>query len=464
MLKRHSAELGSQLAVVTADVDIKIHAQDLGIPIFNNIRQAEKSHWRPERKQRTDLPLTVKRQSVDMWRRRRLPRDLYRLRRAAHPRISRWITHPFTRVFAFTLGVLAVAAIAALLIPSAKIQLSPQTHTDKITISVAASPEFQDVDLSGSIPARPVNIIVEGRSNISTTGSVPIPDQSATGEVIFTNLTERTIPLPVGIVVSTLDDPPVRFQTTKSATVPPGEEGVAVKIEALNPGSSGNTPARSILAIEGPLGLDLTVINRIATRAGRDRQAPAPAETDYQELYNQLFKDLATSALEEIEASLSPDDLLLSKEATHFSTLEEEYSPEEIVPTDQLQLVLRLEFQAMTVAANDLYSLGQSALNANLISGYTTNPNEIEIKHFDKPAIDESGNPAIWRMQAEWQAKAILDTTQAIKLAIGQSPDAAAKNIAEELPLAGSPEIRLFPSWWPRMPFLPFRISVSTSN
>ena len=464
LLKRHSAELGSQLAFIVQDADIKLHAQELGIPIFSSIRKAEKNHWRPERRLRTILPLTVKRQPGEIWRRRRIPMNLPGLRAAAHPRTPAWIVHRFTRVLAFTIGVLAVLAIAALLVPSAEIQLAPENHIDKISISVAASPEFQSVDLSGVVPARSRTIIVEGRSTISTSGNIAIPDQFSSGEVTFTNLTERSIPLPLGIVVSTLDDEPIRFITTRSANVPPGDEGVVVPIDAISPGSAGNASARTILAIEGPLGLDLTVLNDRGTRGGSDQEAPAPSEADYQIIYDQLFEKLANSALEEISTSLSPDDLLISQEAVHIATLEETYAPAEIVPTDQLQLVLRMEFQTLIVSADDLHALGKSALEANLVPGFSAEEPSFKIKHTSQPSAETDSNVTTWRMQAKWQVKADLDFIWAIKLSIGLAPEVAAQQISDQLPLATPATIQLTPAWWPRMPVLPFRITVTDSN
>jgi hypothetical protein len=464
MLKRHSADLGSQLAFVVQDADIKMHAQELGIPIFNSTRKAEKNHWRPERRQRSALPLTAKRQPMNFWRRRRIPMNLEGLRAAAHPPTPGWVMHPFTRVTAFTIGVLAVLAIAALLVPSAEIRLTPETQIEAITILVAANPEFQNVDLSGVVPAIQRTIIVEGRSSLPTSGNIPLPDQFSSGEVTFTNLTERSLPLPQGLVVTTLDDNPIRFQTTRSATVPPGEEGIIVPVEALSPGSAGNTNARKILAIEGPLGLDLIVINQRSTRGGSDQDTPAPSDADYQAIYEQLFVTLAASALDEIRAALSPGDLLLSQEASHIATLEESYTPATILPSDQLQLVLRLEFQALVVAGQDLLNLGQSALEANLSPGFSANQASLDIQHLNAPDLSSQSGSANWRMHVEWQTRAEFDTAQAIKQAIGRTPEQAEQGLTANLALDAPADIQLRPSWWPRLPFLPFRITVSADN
>ena len=464
MLKRHCAELGSQLALVVRNPGVRFHAASLGIPLYNSIRKAEMDHWRPDRRQRMQLPLTIKRQSSELWRVRRIPLNLEGLRDIAHPPTPRWIIYPITRVVAFTLGVLSVLAIAALLVPSAEIHLAPETRREQITISVAANPEIQTVDLSGVIPARWETVTLEGRGSMLTSGSIPLPDQIAGGEVTFTNLTDQTIPLPVGIVVSTLDQPPIRFATTVSAVVPPGQEGAAVPIEAVAPGMGSNVAAESILAIEGLLGFELTVTNLIPTSGGTDRNIPAPNEGDYQELYQQLYNKLAVSALEEIREKLGTDDLLIGETAELIGTQEETYTPAEPAPTDQLQLVLRLEFQALSVSGEDLNELGRSALETNLAQGFTPEPASLEILHLSKPSLDVDDLTARWRMRAQWQVDAHLDHTQAIRLAIGLSPAEAAQRLTAQLPLAAPPKIIPKPSWWPRLPFLPFRISVSSGN
>ncbi|MBM3146086.1 MAG: hypothetical protein FJ010_14170 [Chloroflexi bacterium] len=464
MLKRHCAELGSQLAFVVRNPGVRFHAASLGIPLYTSVHKAEQDHWRPERRSRVQLPLTIRRQSAEPWRKRRIPLNLTGLRDAAHPRTPRWIIHPITRLIAFTLGVLGVLAIAALLAPSAEITLEPETLEDEITISVAASPEFQTVDLSGSVPARWETVVVEGRGNLPTSGRIPIPDHHAKGEVVFTNLTDQTIVLPEGSLVSTLDDPPIRFATTALASIPPGREGTTVPVIAVSPGTGGNVAAERILAIEGPLGLALTVINLGLTSGGTDRQVAAPGEGDYQKLYEQLYETLAETAFQEISEKLNPDDLLISQAVDLLGTQEETFTPAEPSPTDQLQLVLRLEFQALTVTGEDLRELGRAALGTNLREGFSPEPDSLTIVNLSKPLLNEADFTARWRMRAEWQISAQLDHTQAIKLAIGLPPEEAAQRLTDELPLAQPSQISPRPSWWPRLPFLPFRITISSSK
>ena len=464
LIKRHSAELGAQLALVVRTADIRHNAEILGIPVYSSARQAEKSHWRPERRLRSAPPQTVKRQSPEKWRKRRIPLNLDGLKTAAHPRPAAWLFHPITRILAFTLGVLAVLAIAALLVPSATVYLDPETEIQKITISVSASPKVQSVELSGAIPAHAESVIVEGRGSLPTSGSIPLPDHRATGEAQFINLTEQSIPLSEGTLVSTLDAQPIRFVTTASAAIPPGAEGATVPIEAILPGSSGNVPAESIQAIEGALGLDLTVINPAPTRGGTNRQAPAPTEADYQKLYEQLYQTLAEKALEEVGAVLEEGDLLLDQSLTLVTELEKSYSPTEVSPTDLLQLVLRLEFQLVTITHQDIATLGLTVLETNLLEGMSGEIQSLKITHLSTPNIGDDSLAAHWRMQAQWQTTAQIDAAQATTLALGLPGEQAEARLNAELPLDGPAQVILQPSWWPRTPVLPFRISIISGS
>ncbi|MEA3350408.1 MAG: baseplate J/gp47 family protein [Chloroflexota bacterium] len=464
LLKRHCTQLGSQLALVVGDRDVRSHAQQLGIPVYNSSRAAETTHKRPKRRHRIKLPPTVKRQTLSKRQQKRTQPNFESLRHAAHPKNPAWIVHPITRVLAFTLGVLGVLAIAALLVPAAKIHLSAETQTKSIIISVSADPETQNVDLSGAVPAQWSTVTVEGRGNVHTSGSTPLPDHTASGEVVFTNLTDQEISLPSATIISTLDADPIRFSTTASAKIPPDSGQTTVPVQATSPGAIGNVHANSIATIEGPVGMKLTVTNPRATLGGDNRLVPSPSEGDYQQLYDQLFETLAETALEEIAASLGSGDILISEKSQLKEILEETYTPSEPSPTDNLELLLRLEFQALTVSGADLRELGRSALAANLPKNFSADPDSLDVQNLGAPTLDESNQTAHWRMQAQWEINAQLDQSQAIKLALGLAPSDAADRLSAALPLETPAAISLTPSWWPRLPFLPFRISVDSDR
>jgi hypothetical protein len=458
LLKRHSAFLGAQLACVTRDNNIRFQANRLGIPTFSSIRKAEKSYWRQPRKrgQKSKKPLP---EQIALQDRETTSYNLDELRKKAHPSQPGWLTHLATRIAFFTAGVLGLLAIAALFVPSAKIYILPRSQTQQLNIQVHASPAYEQVDLSGSVPVHWSNVIVEGRGSVLSTGSTQIPKDAASGSVRLINLTEDVITVPAGTIVATEKPDPIRFATTQEATILSGTEGDTVPIIALVPGTTGNISAGSIVAIEGPLGLDLTVSNPNATRGGSTYSAPSPNESDYQSIYNDLFLDLQDTSLNEILASLMPGDVLIDPDPILIEVLEETYDPEEGQPADRVSLTLRLEFQAPVVSQQDLKTLGEAALAANLPSGFSPVPESLTIQQISQPEPKEQGN-ASWQIQAEWQIQAQLNPAQATRLVLGLPAQQAIQRLDEQLPLEQPAQITLTPSWWPRLPILPFRIDV----
>ncbi|MBU0510834.1 MAG: baseplate J/gp47 family protein [Chloroflexi bacterium] len=467
-LQRHSASLGAQLALVTGDTDVRYHAEKLNILIYPTIHKAEQSHWRQPRRQRKKLARISKHSTPfqpSIAETAHEKPDLAGLRQLAHPTPARWLGHPIIRLLFFTLGVLGVLAIAAILVPSAEIRLTPRTQTEAVTISVEASPETASVDLSGAVPARWITVIVEGRGSIPSSGHISIPDRPATGEVTFTRwgVTDQDITIPAGTVISTLGEGLVRFATDQTITIPAEVVSETISVGALLPGSSGNVPAESILAIEGPLGLHLTVTNSEPTMGGTDRTAPAPSEGDYQKLYDELLAALRQTALTEFQANLGPDDVLLSAKPSLSQVLEETYAPVETQPADQLNLTLRMEFQALMAAGTDLRTLGQAALEANLPADFAPLPDTLVISPKSSPIL-ENGEQANWQMRAQWEVGAQINATKAINLILWLKPEDAIDQLGNNLPLAIPAEITLTPDWWPRLPVLPFRVSVGSGQ
>jgi hypothetical protein len=126
LLRRHAATLGAQLAIVTRSGDLRRIAQAVGIPAFNTVASAQRKTWEGQ-------PLAEK------PRRRTRPPDLRQMRHAAFPGEAHWRTLLGFRLLFFLLGILAVLALLFLFVPSATIQLSPETKIQSLTIPVSAS-------------------------------------------------------------------------------------------------------------------------------------------------------------------------------------------------------------------------------------------------------------------------------------------------------------------------------------
>ncbi len=454
LLKRHCDSLGAQMALVTKNPEIRFRAHDLGIPIFSSPSSAYRKHWRT-RDHNKPKELIVK--NTDISKRE----NIYSLKALAHPPVPPWMKRLEFRLLFFTLGVLAVVAIAGVLMPSAIITLKPVIKPQGITIQVMANSKNETVSVSGAIPAQSISVKVEGRDQIASSGTIDIPDQLARGSVVFSNLTDKPVIIPAGTVVRSTDDIPIRFATTKETTVEAGY-GItnSVPIQALKPGITGNLAEGGLVAIEGPLGINLSVENTSPTSGGSVRTSPSPNSMDEKRLYDRLYASLVQSALLEIQSQLGKEDILLSSKPTDVEVIDKQFDPSDEQPADQLNLTLQLECQFLVAKAEDLKKLSQLSLDVNLPEGYLPVENTLSFEDIDKP-VETAKADYQWQMRASRQIQARIDPINAINLVIGLPPQEAKSRLDQSLPLAETPQITLTPPWWWWMPILPFRVNVA---
>jgi hypothetical protein len=458
MLLRHSAELGTQLALVTHDSEVLFYARRLGIPVFKDTHAAHNERWRRRRRK---TPRTSPLHSR-AFHENREPTDIFTLRpRKTSPA---WHAHPAWRVGAFTLGVMAVLAIAAVLFPRAEITLNPQTQTQQVVFTAFTSPTITEVNPSGAVPMHQLSVIVEGRKTIATSGSVELPRTSARGQVQFTNLTTEAITIPAGTVVRTTTDPPVRFITTEEALLPAGvEQTVEVPILALQPGSQGNLRPGTIQAVEGNLGALLSVHNARSTRGGSETSLPAPNQNDRRRVASRLRDELEQSARAELQSLLNPGDLLLTPIPILVSTLQEKYTPAEMTPSDLLEVQLQLEFQGFAIRQEDLLTLARQVLNASLSTGFKPLDSTPKVELITQPTLGEEHSTR-WEMRVSRRIVAELDTKQAITLTLGKPLQRAGELLTRNLPLQSTAHIQVTPRWWPWLPVVPFRILIQAET
>jgi hypothetical protein len=164
-----------------------------------------------------------------------------------------------------------------------------------------------------------------------------------------------------------------------------------------------------------------------------------------------------------LEAQLSPGDLLFTQTLTITRVLEQAYTPADDLPSGQLELNLRLEYQALSASKSDIDNLATVLLDANLPEGYVSLPDSLVIKQIT-PVVIDSTNHARWQISAQRTLYADIPPSQAINLILGASPTQAAERLSATWPLSSDPDIRLTPPWWPRLPILPFRISIDAHS
>lgn len=487
LLQRQSTAQGAQMALVSQDPEVRYYAPRLGIPVFKSLRKAQRAAWRLPRRfragtkpgERLILPGQKMIQTEPLAESQippGLPGDEMQIaqerletgQRPLPPRPVRpkTVEQPAARVGFFTLGVLALLAIAATLLPAATITLVPQTNVQEVMLKVQASPEIDQVDLTGAVPARWIEVTVEGRDATPASSSLLLPERPALGEVLFTNLTDQPVSIPEDTVVLSQGEARQRFAVTRSGELPAGPgETVLLPVRALRPGSQGNLPAGSLTAIEGLLGTQASATNPRACHSGSDRREPAPSPEDRRLLAERLHRSLEATAVQELQDGLAPGDLLLISTLELVETLEEKFEPTEGQPADLLRLNLRLKYRAQAALASDLNALAQAVFDANLPPGFEPVEGTLRVENLDAPKPAPGGSGAAgaqqrWTLHAYRHILAQTPSSQAIQLVLGFDPEKARQRLQGELALEEPPEIRLDPGWWPRLPILPFRVGI----
>jgi hypothetical protein len=453
LLQRHSRTLGAQLVLVSKDPQVNANARDLALPVFRNLSQAQRAHWRMDRRFR------VQKRSEPEVEPRPRP-DLQELRQSLKTPDSGWLQLLWVRLAVFSLGLVAILALAALIAPSATLELTPRVQSQSLEFEITARPDLQGITLSGALPVESIRVLVEGSGEVESSGTQRIADSFAAGEVQFTNLTTQTLTIPTGLVVRSLDTSPQRYITTRSGKIEPGPGStLLLAIQALEAGSAGNQSAGRVKAIEGNLGTRLAVTNPRAISGGANRSVPAPTQQDRQRLYQQVEAELRRLALNDLQAGLGQGDLLLSETITLTQGIEQVYDPPVQQAANRLRLKLLLEYHAYKINGSSLTDLASAVLDANLPPGYASVPNSLEVVVLKPPPVggdpDQAGS-----VLARRQMQARLSADTAVQFALGMQPAAAVERLRKGLELAEIPVIHLAPTWWPRLPLLPLRIGV----
>jgi hypothetical protein len=449
LLQRHSQQLGLQMAVVTRRADVRQNAHELGIPVFSKPVQAQQVAWRRPNPPRRSF------RSPD-----ESPPDPQELRKQRDQFTDRPLLNRWVRLGTFVCGVLAFLILALFFVPDARVELTPQRQQQTLSIAAWAGPQVAQPGASGGMPAYPLQVVVEGRETAESSGLVLMDDQAASGRVQFTNLTDQALSIPAGTPLLTLGQPPVRFLTTGSVDMPAGPGQVVVAaVKAEVPGSAANVAAGQVRAIEGDIGLRVSVDNPQALTGGSERRSPAPSAQDYRKLHDKLLSQLQLTALEELQARLQPGQRLLFETIRLVEEVAEERQPEIGQPADQLQLTLRVAFEGWTVEERDVQVVAQAALNANLTPGFHPVDETLRADFEQEPALDKNGVPR-WTLHATRTLEADWSAEQAAQMIRGLTPPEAVERLQSAFRLAGPPRIMLIPQWWFRLPFLPFRITV----
>ncbi|HCK65886.1 MAG TPA: hypothetical protein DHW49_06450, partial [Anaerolineae bacterium] len=432
ILQRHADSLGAQLGLVTRWNNVRRDAESLNIPVFDSTASAQKDVWleSPPRKRRIPKP-----PQVDL----RKKRDEVRIQEPA------WVKSLLGRIILFAIGVLSVLVLAGLFIPRAQVTLFPESKLVSAVIPVQASLSFNSVSLNGAIPAQEIFVIVDVEKIKVVTSQIAIPKTKAKGFVQFQNLSSSEVTIPAGTIVATVDL--IRFETLNRTILQGGvNQIVEVPIQAVNAGEGGNVEAESIISIEGPLGLSMTVTNPESISGGEDENAIGANENDRAILREETLNELRLLAETQMRTELADKDFLIVDTLELKEILVEEFSPLENEAGDTLTLIMQAEFSALYVFANDMQTLTSSYLNASIPEGFSV-IDEMQFELIDTPFTDSDG---VTRFQLQISQNTVkhVDVLQVFNVIRGYNLQNAKDELIESFPFRQEPQITINPSWW----------------
>jgi hypothetical protein len=459
LIQRRSQDLGVQVALVTDHTEVRNTARQLNIPVFRHLRQAQSMKWRIGR-----------RRSIYKRPERRAARpDLQALKEEVHPLVPAWYETKTARRAYYSITLLIFLAAAGIILPGAEIYLTPEARNQSITYQASASEHITIANLTGAFPVSRQSLIVEGQLTKPVTSTVKAPVSEAAGRVTFTNMTNNTVRVNEGSIVvapESHNQKKMRYIITRTGTVPAGVgKTLTLPVQALTPGPAGNQPPDRITAIEGPLGLRLSVTNTAQISGGKEREISNPSIHEYSQLKEDLLENLHRQALEEsnqLNDSYLPilPTLLLEK------ILDETYSPPfpedelSLNPSEHLSITMVVEFSIQAVSNNDLLMISEHILNANLPEGYTPAPESLGITHLSSPASSDE-NVYHWKIKAERQIETALPFEKVVQATRGMHKERAIENLQQTFNLATKPLVIINPDWWPYIPSTAMRIKLN---
>ena len=452
LIQRHAAKLGAKLALVTDDPVTCDFADLLGIQVFDAV---DDSHLQPWRSRRPAPPKRQPRPKSD-------PDDsdsLFTL-----PRIK-ILESPRLRLaagaFIFFSIIAVITVMLALTLPGAQIIITPQTQTLTASVAIVADPAQTEIDpTNGAIPARSVTAIISGAIEVATTGSVDKATQKSGGEVTFTNLTNLEVRIPAGAAVRTTGGTPVRFitQTEVSLAAKKGSTGVAFVL-AEEPGPLGNVSAGLINGIEGPLAVQAAVTNESATSGGEVKQVASVTEADRQRAVETLTANLRQQGYAELLSHLNEGEFAPLDSLSITRVLDKSYDHFAGEEAERLKLELRLEVSATAVDEGQAFAVGQAALDSQLGETLALLPDTTTFTREPTATIDDEGRVR-FNIAVEGQARAAINPDEVRSAARWQLAEQMPNALFAQFPLVTQPEVTVWPGWFPRLPWLAWRIEV----
>ncbi len=483
-LRRQADAQGLEVALVTRDERLRAQAADVGIPVFGSVQGAQQHPWRLAASRLDYIPPSPGRDShqpASAQRRGRLPSRFRTVRLAAGQRrpLPGWLETVLLLAL-LLFSVAAVLGVAAFIVPSAEVRLTPAQEPLSETITLTARSDVQAASASQlTLPARRIGQSVEVEGTVLATGTEFAPDQAAQGMVVFTNRRDEAQEIPPGIVVATSTGSNISFETIQPVTLPPGVGSqVTAPIQALEPGPSGNVRAFTINTIVGSLGVTANVINPSGTSGGTVKEVPVVQQADKDALRAQLEQEARQKAYLALGELLREGEFVPS-ETVGTLVLDETYDRFTDEAADEVTLRLRLLATALAVDGATADEMALQAMGQKIPRRGQMLTDSVRFSR-GPATVTQEGDAVVISFPNTASSVVVLDVDPAaVRAAIrGMTPEDAVATLQRTWRLQGAPELTLGPPWiepvlrrldfdWlplpvaGRVPWLPFRTHIN---
>jgi hypothetical protein len=452
LIVREARRSGVSVAIVSPDPEHRSVVRKIGLPIFPTVERAESAKdWALPEQEVVEPPTRHWwEDEISVW---------SPPRRIVFPRWIRHIWHG-ARLIVFLVTLVVMLVFAAFVIPQATVVIVPQGETFSYIVPVSAvyDPDMEETDVEQRlIPARRVGDYFEGYLEVETTGSAAFTAGRATGSVLFTNLLAQEVVVPQGTVVRTSSGVfPVRYSTTQAVTAPPLGQ-ISAPIEAVDAGPAGNVGVNQINLVEGITGLALRVTNPEATYGGSTESLRAVSQADMDRARDLLIVQLLEEAHQELQIYLEPTEFLPFSSLTVQGS-ELSFNRFLSERADTLGLHMQILVTGLVVDRGNAQAIAYTELSQNLPPNYQLIETSYHIGEMAEESI--GAGDLTFFVTVEGYAVASLEAAEIQEMALGKPLEEISDFLTEELPLAREPQVTVWPDWFPRMPFLPLKITV----
>ncbi len=457
LLAREAAGRDLQLAVASPDAQVRAMASSAGVLALSTAAEAEAAL------ERGDGPPTAEQPTPDAV----VASGTTDAEATGDTGKPGRLTRRRLAVGAAVVATVAVIGVVASLqtLPTAQITLTPRTATigpEEMVITAVGSLDAPD-QAARRVPAADLTIPLRQEGTYPASGR-RTAESRATGSVTFISREPIDREVPVGSRVETPDG--VLFQTTQVVTLPgraaadgpPGS--VAVAVEAVEPGESGNVPAGAITVLPWSTGVELAVSNPEATSGGAFEQTPIVTQEDYDaaavDLQNRLLGALAAYLG---DPETMPPGLTVFAETARPGQVSVVPQAEEVVGREVADFTLggALSAHVLGVDERQVQEMARGLLLAELPAGMAVLPGRLSVKTGEGVVGDDGVR---FDATARADVYAVIDEDAVLERIAGLSVSEA-RAILEDL---GATTVSVWPEFLGDLPSDPNRIRLDVQE